>query len=108
MDTSSKTKNIFLNKLKHQIWCDLVIGRSDNNKVQWSDKLIKKYINNVNNLLHKCVENIMKEEEDLSDVPDDGIREYLYEFCDTYYGIENEKNEFDEDKHDWSRVSPYL
>ena len=69
---------------------------------------IKKYINNVNNLLHKCVENIMKEEEDLSDVPDDGIREYLYEFCDTYYGIENEKDEFDEDKHDWSRVSPYL
>lgn len=52
MEDSSKTKNIFLNRLKHQIWCDLVIGRSDNNKVQWSDKIIKKYINNVNNLLH--------------------------------------------------------
>ncbi len=43
----SKTKYI-LNRLKHQIWCDLVIGRSDNNKVQWNDKIIRKYINHVN------------------------------------------------------------
>ena len=106
MDEFSKIKNIFLNKLKNQIWCDLVIGRSDNNKIQWSDEIIKKYINNIENLLCKCVEDIIKKEY-LDDVPDDVIREYLYEFCDTYYGIENEEDEFDEYKHDWSRHSPY-
>jgi len=61
----------------------------------------------VNNLLYKCVENIM-EKEDLNNIPDDVIKEYLYEFCNTYYGIKNEKDEFNEDKHNWSRVSPYL
>lgn len=101
----SETKNIFLNKLKHQIWCDLVIGRSDNNKVQWNDKIIEKYINNIEIILHKCVENI---KEDLDDITNDGIKEYLYQCCNTYYGIENEKDEFDEDKHNWSRKSPYL
>jgi len=107
MENISTTKNIFLNRLKHQIWTDLVIGRSDNNKVQWSEKNITKYINNIQHLLHKCVQNIIKEEKDLNHIPDNIIREYLYEFCDTYYGIDHEKDEFDEDKHDWNRLSPY-
>ena len=108
MNQNSKVKNMFLKRLKNQIWCDLVIGRSDCNKVQWTDEYVEKYITNIENLLNKCVEDIIKEEEDLYDVPDDGIREYLYEFCDTYYGIEDEKYQFDTDKYDWSRESPYL
>lgn len=103
MDILCKTKNIFLNRLKYQIWCDLVIGRSDNNKVQWSDENIQKYINNIEDLLHKCVEQIIKEEEDLDNVPDDGIREYLYDYCDTFYDLEHEKDQFDKDKYDWNR-----
>ena len=107
MNELSEIKNILLNRLKDQIWSDLVIGRSDNNKVQWNDKNIKKYINNIENLLHKRVENIIKKE-NLNNVRnDDCIKEYLYEFCNTYYGIENEKDEFDEDKHNWNRKSPY-
>ena len=105
MDNMTKVKNIFLKRLKHQIWCDLVIGRSDNNKVQWSDKNIKKYINNMEHLLDKCVEDIFENEEDLNHVD---IREYLYELCNTYYGLEYEKNEFDQDKHDWRREPSYF
>ncbi len=30
------------------------------------------------------------EKEDLNNIPDDVIKEYLYEFCNTYYGIKNE------------------
>ena len=104
MSNNTKTKNIFLNRLKHQIWCDLVIGRSDNDKVQWSDENITKYINNLEKTLHRCVEDA---KEDLDDVPNDGVREYLYELFDTFDGLDDEKDELDEDKHDWSRESPY-
>ena len=114
MNYLSEKKNMFfdqlkqeaLNKLKDQIWCDLVIGRSDNNKVQWSDEKVEIYIQNIQDLLNKCAETIVKEE-DLDDIPCDGIREYLYEICDTFYGIEDESDEFDEDNHDWTRTSPY-
>ncbi len=67
------------NKMKHQIRCDLTVGREDEELPPLSDEEINNYINKHSEGIVKAVSEMIADGCDAS-CEDDGFREYLYEY----------------------------
>jgi hypothetical protein len=108
MTDNSKT---ITDRIKAQLRCDFVIGRIDCNKIPWSDSDVASYITNINNKINDRTKEIVN---DLGDdcpttIPNNGIREYLYEYCDPYYCINTEIDLSDEEIEKYPiRDNPYI
>ncbi len=74
---ANKMRYEMVYKMKHQIRCDLTVGREGLSPL--SDKEINNYINKHRDGIVKAVNDMIADECDAS-CEDDGFREYLYEY----------------------------
>ena len=78
--------DILYNQIKKQIYADLTIGRTDNDKKAYSPKKINEYIEKNKSNIEKTIEDIIcdfeedNELDELIDLEDSVIREYLYDY----------------------------
>lgn len=97
-------KRIILSNMRHSIFCDLTIGRSDDGLVPYDSVEVNNFIeDNQDNIEMAAAEMFAayEEEDDLRSLNDpcmDLFNEFLYEYVNTRFWRNDEDDEDDEDE----------